>query len=214
MSEIFQCFDEVDQVAMDAALGAINSGELIVIPTDTVYGIAADAFNKSAVQRLLNAKGRGRQMPPPVLIGQLETLPALASKVPGYAQSMLDDLWPGALTLIFHEQPSLAWDLGITRSTVAVRMPADERALAILKRTGPLAVSSANLTGKHAALNVSEAQEQLGESVSVYIDGGPAQIGEASTIVDVTGSVPRVLRTGAISVETLREYNNAIEVSG
>ena len=214
MSEIFQCLDLVDQAAMDAAVGAINAGELIVIPTDTVYGIAADAFNKAAVQRLLDAKGRGRQMPPPVLIGQVETLPALASQVPGYAQAMLDDLWPGALTLIFHEQPSLAWDLGITRSTVAVRMPADERALAILKRTGPLAVSSANLTGQEAALNVADAQEQLGESVSVYIDGGPAQIGQASTIVDVTGSVPRILRTGAISVEKLREYNNAIEVSG
>lgn len=214
MSEIFQCFGEVDQTAMDAAVSAINAGELIVIPTDTVYGIAADAFNKSAVQRLLDAKGRGRQMPPPVLIGQVETLPALASNVPGYAQAMLDDLWPGALTLIFHEQPSLAWDLGITRSTVAVRMPADERALAILKRTGPLAVSSANLTGQEAALNVADAQEQLGDSVSVYIDGGPAQIGQASTIVDVTGSVPRIVRTGAISVETLRAHNNAIEVDG
>lgn len=213
MSELFSCLDTMDQTSLDAAVRAIRAGELLVMPTDTVYGIAADAFNPKAVQRLLDAKGRTRQMPPPVLVSRVETVDALAINVPSYARAMMAALWPGALTLIVHEQPSLNWDLGITRGTVAVRMPADDRALALLDATGPLAVSSANLTGQDAALNVAEAQEQLGQSVSVYLDGGPARIGQASTIVDVTGSVPCIVRQGAIDIDTLREFNNAIEVN-
>lgn len=212
MSQVFHCHEHIDEAAMDAAVSAIRNGELIVLPTDTVYGIAADAFNKVAVQRLLDAKGRTRQMPPPVLIAQLATVDALAINIPSYARSMMEQLWPGALTLIFHEQPSLQWDLGITHSTVAVRMPADDRALAVLNTTGPLAVSSANRTGADAALSIDEAQAQLGDSVAVYLDGGPAALGEASTIVDVTGSVPRVVRLGAISLDRLREFNSAIEL--
>jgi len=191
--------------ALDEAVNVLSRGGLVVLPTDTVYGIAADAFTPPAVQALLDAKGRGRQMPPPVLIPDVRTLDGLATDVPAGARALAEAFWPGGLTLIVRAQPSLAWDLGETHGTVALRMPDHEAALALLRRTGPLAVSSANATGRPAALDVAEAREQLGESVGVYLDGGTAPGGVASTIVDATSGTLRVVRKGAITLERLRE---------
>lgn len=202
--------DEYDR-GLEAAQKAIESGKLVVLPTDTVYGLAADAFSAVAVQRLLDAKGRTRQMPPPVLVGAPTTLDALAIEIPSYLRNMVSALWPGPLTVICNQQPSLNWDLGDTRNTVAIRMPNDPRALALLKQTGPLAVSSANTTGEAAAQNVDDAMRMLGESIAVYLDGGPTASGVPSTILDVTGPTPRVLRNGAIDLATLHEFNNTIE---
>ena len=196
---------EAREEALAAASMAVQRGELVVLPTDTVYGIGADAFDAEAVQSLLDAKGRGREMPPPVLISSATTLDALATGVTDYARRLVDRFWPGPLTLVCNQQPSLQWDLGDTRGTVAVRMPDDEVALALLSRTGPLAVSSANMTGRPAASTVGEAEEMLGESVAVYLDGGHLGGGLASTIVDGTTGVPTILRLGAIPVERLRE---------
>ncbi len=197
--------DEERGTAVDAAALAIQRGRLVVLPTDTVYGIAADAFDTEAVQRLLDAKGRGREMPPPVLVSTASTLDALATKVPDYARKLTDAFWPGPLTVVCHEQPSLRWDLGETRGTVAVRMPAHDLAREILDRTGPLAVSSANLTGQPAATSADEAVAMLGDRVAVIVDGGPSAGAVPSTIVDVTDDRPRLLRLGAISVEELDE---------
>lgn len=208
----FDCADddELDR-GIEAAQAALQRGELVVLPTDTVYGLAADAFSPAAVQRLLEAKGRTRQMPPPVLVGAPTTLEALGSDVPSWLRAMTTALWPGPLTVICKQQPSLTWDLGETHQTVAVRMPDDARALALLKVTGPLAVSSANLTGEPAATTVDEAEAMLGESVAVYLDGGPSPSGVPSTILDATGSTPRVLRAGPIDIDTLHAFNNTIE---
>lgn len=196
---------EERETAIEAAARAVQRGALVVLPTDTVYGIGADAFDHRAVQALLDAKGRGREMPPPVLISAATTLDALASKVPSYVAALTEAFWPGPLTLVCEQQPSLTWDLGETRGTVAVRMPDHEVALALLERTGPLAVSSANLSGRPAATEASAAQEMLGESVEVVIDAGASPKGEASTILDVRGDHPRVLRLGALSVAALDE---------
>ena len=187
---------------------AIRRGELIVLPTDTVYGIAADAFSADSVQALLNAKNRGRDMPPPVLVSAATTLDALAVGVPDYARTLVEAFWPGPLTIVCRQQTSLQWDLGETRGTVAVRMPDDQVALAILERTGPLAVSSANLSGRPAAVDADEAEEMLGDLVEIIVDagrsrGGDANQGQPSTIVDCTGSQGRILRAGALSLETL-----------
>jgi tRNA threonylcarbamoyl adenosine modification protein (Sua5/YciO/YrdC/YwlC family) len=200
----FDCADD-DELGrgIEAAQAALERGELVVLPTDTVYGLAADAFDPDAVSRLLDAKGRGREMPPPVLVSTATTLDALASKVPGYARALTDAFWPGPLTLVCHEQSSLRWDLGETRGTVAVRMPDHDLARELLDRTGPLAVSSANLTGSPAASNAAEAVEMLGDSVAVVVDGGESPGAVPSTIVDVTGDRPRLLRLGVISVEQL-----------
>jgi L-threonylcarbamoyladenylate synthase len=193
------------EAAVEAAAIAVQQGELVVLPTDTVYGIGADAFDPVAVRDLLAAKGRGREMPPPVLVSAATTLDALAVRIPGYARALVEAFWPGPLTLVCHQQSSLQWDLGDTRGTVAVRMPDHEVALAILERTGPLAVSSANKTGMPAATDADQALEMLGEEVAVVVDAGTSPGGEASTIVDVTGDQGRVLRRGALSLEQLNE---------
>jgi L-threonylcarbamoyladenylate synthase len=194
--------------ACESARLAIKDGECIVLPTDTVYGIGADAFSAEAVQRLLNAKKRGRDMPPPVLIGEPALIRTLAADVPEAANALVDRHWPGALTVICRIQPSLRMDLGDTEGTIALRVPNHELARDILRRTGPMAVSSANISGQRAALTCDEAIEQLGASVSVYLDGGPlgGAGGAPSTIVDFTQHEDgQVLRRGGISVETLRE---------
>ena len=194
--------------ATEAAREAIEAGECIVLPTDTVYGIGADAFSAEAVQLLLDAKHRGRDMPPPVLIGEPTLIRALAVNVPEPAKELVEKHWPGALTVICRIQPSLRMDLGDTEGTIALRVPDHELAREILRRTGPMAVSSANISGQAAALTCDEAIDQLGDAVTVYLDGGP--LGDAggapSTIVDFSrDDEGQVLRRGAISVETLRE---------
>lgn len=197
--------------AVEAATLEVRRGNLVVMPTDTVYGLAADAFDPAAVRKLLSAKGRGRDMPPPVLVSTATTLDALAVGVPAYARALVDEFWPGPLTLVCTQQGSLQWDLGDTRGTVAVRMPDHPVALQILERTGPLAVSSANISGEPAATSADEAEEMLGESVDVFVDGG-ASAGEVpSTIIDVTGEQGRVLRAGALGLE---ELNAVLEPLG
>jgi tRNA threonylcarbamoyl adenosine modification protein (Sua5/YciO/YrdC/YwlC family) len=190
---------------IEAAVDALQAGRLVVLPTDTVYGIAADAFSPEAVSALLAAKGRGRDMPVPVLIGSWETLSGLVPAVPGRTRDLIEAFWPGGLTLVVQQARSLTWDLGDARGTVAVRMPLHPVAIELLESTGPMAVSSANRTGQAPALTAADARAQLGEDVAVYLDGGPAATGVASTIVDVTGEVPRVLRAGALSLAALRE---------
>ena len=185
------------------AADAVRRGEVIVLPTDTVYGVGADAFDRAAVRAVLAAKGRGRDMPPPVLVANPRVLDALTHDLPGYARELVDAFWPGGLTLVCPAQPSLDWDLG-TDGTVAVRMPLHRTALALLDRTGPLAVTSANRTGEPAATTCDEAEDQLGEAVTVYLDGGPCAGTAASTILDVTGPRARVLRLGALPLDRLR----------
>ncbi|TAJ49736.1 MAG: threonylcarbamoyl-AMP synthase [Herbiconiux sp.] len=207
MAAIYDCSAPTELLTgMRLARSAIGRGDLVVVPTDTVYGLAADAFSPRAVQRLLDAKGRTRQSPPPVLIPSTATLEALATDIPDAARSLVEEFWPGGLTLILQATPSLAWDLGDTGGTVALRMPADDLALELLADTGPLAVSSANLTGEPAAMTAANAVAMLGDSVSVYLDGGPRTGGLASTIVDATdhSGLLRIVRQGAVSAESLR----------
>lgn len=189
--------------ALEAATAAVKDGKLIVLPTDTVYGIGADAFNKDAVQALLDAKGRGREFPPPVLIGDPNVMHALGLDIPPIIEDLVEEYWPGALTVIVKAQPSLHWDLGNTKGTVALRMPDHEAAIALLKKTGPLAVSSANKHGGDAAKSVMDAAVQLGDAVEVYVDGGKSRIGESSTIIDATVNPPEILRRGALSEEEI-----------
>src|SRR4051812_32278984 len=197
MSPIFDCRDEAQLLAgMRQARQAIGRGELVVLPTDTVYGVAADAFDPDAVARLLAAKGRGRQSPPPVLVAGLTTLRALVAEVPAPVERLVEEFWPGGLTIVLPSQPSLTWDLGETHGTVAVRMPAHRIALELLEETGPLAVSSANRTGRPAAVRIQDAQDMLADSIAVYLDDGYSKTGVSSTIVDATslvgGTEPRI----------------------
>jgi L-threonylcarbamoyladenylate synthase len=215
MAPLFDCSVPSELLTgMRSARVALGRGELAVIPTDTVYGIAADAFQPAAVQRLLDAKGRGRTSPPPVLIPGIPTLDALAESVPDGVRDLVAALWPGGLTIILPARTSLAWDLGETQGTVALRMPSNQVALELLAETGPLAVSSANLTGQPAATTAQQALEALGDTVSVYLDGG--QVGAentdapdpGSTIVDATGLLReggklRIVRHGVLPDATI-----------
>jgi tRNA threonylcarbamoyl adenosine modification protein (Sua5/YciO/YrdC/YwlC family) len=209
MAPIYDCSAEAELLTgMRLARTALGRGDLVVIPTDTVYGLAADAFSPEAVARLVAAKGRGREAPPPVLIPGIPTLDALAEEVPEPVRDLVDAYWPGGLTVILPARSTLTWDLGETRGTVALRMPAHRVALELLTETGPLAVSSANLTGRPAAQTAAEAEQMLGDAVAVYLDGGPGG-SVPSTIVDATGLTRadgklRIVREGAIPADEIR----------
>jgi len=212
MSTRYDCRDpQARAEGIEAAVTAARAGELIVLPTDTVYGIGADAFIPASVTTMLAAKGRGRNMPPPVLIGTARAAAALVDDLGVFGQALIDEFWPGALTLVFRASPTLAWDLGDTKGTVALRMPLHPVALDVLRQTGPMAVSSANRTGQPAATTADEAESQLGEAVSVYLDGGPCTDNVPSTILDLTGTVPTLLRTGAVPVERLRRIVSVVD---
>lgn len=192
-----------------ATRSTLQRGGLAVIPTDTVYGIAADAFSPRAVAKLLTAKGRDRTSPPPVLIPNVATLTALAHEVTEPVKRLTEAFWPGPLTIVLPAQESLMWDLGDTHGTVALRQPNDAITLALLSDTGPLAVSSANKHGQAAATNILEAQRQLGDEVDAYLDAGETQSSVPSTIIDATRSgasepTLTILREGAIRLDQIK----------
>lgn len=206
MSTVYDCNrPDSREAGLGTAANAVRAGGLVVLPTDTVYGIGADAFDSTAVAALLSAKGRGRDMPVPVLVGSWSTVDGLVQSVPQQARALIEAFWPGGLSLVLPQAPSLAWDLGNARGTVNLRMPLHPVALDLLRDVGPMAVSSANSTGHPPASTAGEAQEQLGDAVSVYLDGGPSGEPIASTIVDLTQAQPRVLREGALSLAELSE---------
>ncbi len=206
MTQVFDCTDPHQRAdAIAAAAAAVKSSRLVVMPTDTVYGIGADAFDNGAVAALLAAKGRGRDMPVGVLVGSWHTIEGLVYSVPHSARELIRAFWPGALSLVVQQAPSLQWDLGDARGTVMLRMPLHPVALELLRETGPMAVSSANLSGRPAATTSEEAQRQLGDLVQVYLDAGTSPEQAASTIVDLTGSTPRLLREGPISAAAIAE---------
>lgn len=200
MSTVYDCSRQDDRTAgLAAAAGEIRSSRLVVFPTDTVYGIGCDAFNPNAVNALFDAKGRGRNMPLSVLVGSWTGVDGLVLSVPGRARDLIEAFWPGGLSIVLPHAPSLAWDLGDTRGTVMIRMPLHPVILELLQEVGPIAQSSANATGKRPATTIHEAREQLGETASVYLDGGPAGEAVASTILDLTSDTPRMLREGAVT---------------
>ncbi len=204
MTQFLDCRDPGNRSeAIAAAAAAVKSGRLVVLPTDTVYGIGADAFDASAVAALLEAKGRGRDMPVGVLVGSWHTIEGLVYSVPESTRELIRAFWPGALSLVVQQAPSLQWDLGDARGTVMVRMPLQPVAIELLRQTGPMAVSSANVSGRPAANTAQEAREQLGDLVDVYLDGGRAQQQAASTILDLTGPAPRILREGPVGADAI-----------
>jgi tRNA threonylcarbamoyl adenosine modification protein (Sua5/YciO/YrdC/YwlC family) len=194
------------------AVAALRNGELAVIPTDTVYGIAADAFSPAAVAALQAARGGARSAPPTVLVGSVRTAAALTESLGAFGQDLIDEFWPGALTLIFRASPTLVWDLGDSLGTVAVRMPLHPLALEVLRQTGPLAVSTASLAGAPPATTAARAEAQLGAAVAVYLEAGPCAGTVTSTILDLTGTVPRMLRAGAIGVDEIRKVVPVIDL--
>jgi tRNA threonylcarbamoyl adenosine modification protein (Sua5/YciO/YrdC/YwlC family) len=215
LTRTYDCsVDEEREVGLEEAASAVRRGDLVVLPTDTVYGVGADAFSPAAIDNLLAAKGRDRSMPVPVLVASSQMLDALVDKLPDSAKELTERFWPGALTLVMRHTSHLVWDLGDSRGTVAVRMPDNDLARELIGRTGPLGVSSANRSGHPPATTMMEARLQLGASVAVYLDGGPSPVAIASSIVDLTGHRPVLLRAGAIEPDTLREILPDLDVAG
>lgn len=204
--KIYDCSDPQDRAAgMAAAVKSAKSGRLVVTPTDTLYGIGCDAFDNEAVANLLAAKGRGPDMPVPVLVGSWDTVRGLVATYPEKTQRLVEAFWPGGLSIVVPEAPSLPWNLGDTRGTVMLRMPLHPIAIELLREVGPMAVSSANISGQTPPTTAIAAKQQLGKAVNVYLDGGEAAIGKPSSIVDLSGPRPYILREGAISAERLGE---------
>ncbi|MFC3848604.1 L-threonylcarbamoyladenylate synthase [Corynebacterium hansenii] len=206
MSIIHDCStDEGREKGLKAAVDAVQAGRLVVLPTDTVYGLGCDAFNNAAVASLLRAKHRGPDMPVPVLVGSWTTVDGLVREHTAAGRALVEAFWPGGLSLVVNQAPSLPWNLGDTRGTVMLRMPLHPIAIELLRRTGPMAVSSANISGQEPALTAVRAKQQLGAEAAVYLDGGRATIGKPSTIVDLSGQEARILREGAITAEQIGE---------
>jgi tRNA threonylcarbamoyl adenosine modification protein (Sua5/YciO/YrdC/YwlC family) len=215
MSRRFDCDDPDERSrGIEQAAQAARRGDLVVLPTDTVYGLGTDAFAGHGVAALLHAKGRGRDMPVPVLVGSPRTMSGLTSALPSVAHELVQAFWPGGLTVVVPQAPSLQWDLGDTDGTVALRMPLHPVAIELLTLVGPMAVSSANRSGETPATTVDEAEGQLGDSVAVYLDGGPSGDAVPSSIVDLTGPVPVLLRAGAVSLDELRTVAPDLQVAG
>ncbi|MHA6601640.1 L-threonylcarbamoyladenylate synthase [Corynebacterium coyleae] len=206
MSAIYNCLDpQVRDDAVRAAADAVRAGRCVVLPTDTVYGIGCDAFNNDAVATLLATKRRGPDMPVPVLVGSWSTIQGLVREFSDTAKTLVEAFWPGGLSIVVPEAPSLPWNLGDTRGTVLLRMPNQPLALELLQETGPMAVSSANISGNPPAQTAAEAKAQFGDAIGVYLDGGEAEVGTPSTIIDISKPQPVVLREGAIPVERIGE---------
>ena len=206
MSEVFRCADRDQRTsAIPSAVSAVKNGRLVVLPTDTVYGVGADAFDSAAVGTLLAAKGRGRDMPVGVLVGSWHTIEGLVLTMPDGARELIRAFWPGALSLVVRQAPSLQWDLGDARGTVMLRMPLHPVAIELLREVGPMAVSSANISGRPPAVDAEEARRQLGDLVDVYLDAGICAQQAASTILDLTGPAPQILRVGPVSAESIAE---------
>jgi tRNA threonylcarbamoyl adenosine modification protein (Sua5/YciO/YrdC/YwlC family) len=216
MTRVSQRFSLLDPdeaaLGITAAVAAIRAGDLVVLPTDTVYGVAADPFSNPAVDRLLRAKDRGRETPPPVLVGSVGALQGLADDVDDRVERLVEKFWPGGLSLVLRVQPSVNWDLGETRDTVMLRMPDQDHTLQLLRRTGPLAVTSANRHGRPPATTVDHAEAELGDRVQVYLDGGPTPGDVPSTILDLTRITPQLLRRGVVTDDMLRELIPSMEV--
>lgn len=191
-----------DPRAIEQAQAAVRQGKLVVFPTDTVYGLAADPFNRQAVARLFAAKGRDAHKAIAVLIGGPEHLDQVAQTLNYAARRLAAHFWPGALTIVVPRHPGLPAELS-AYPTVGVRMPDHVFALRLLGRTGPLATTSANRSGERNAVTAQEVVEQIGSEVDLIIDGGPCPGGVPSTVVDCTGPDLRILRQGAVSKESI-----------
>jgi tRNA threonylcarbamoyl adenosine modification protein (Sua5/YciO/YrdC/YwlC family) len=199
--------------ALDEAVNVLGRGGLVVVPTDTVYGLAAEAFTPDAVAALAAATQKPDGVPPAVLVPDARTVDGLCADVPDAARALLAAFWPGRLTLVLHAQPSLAWDLGDDGRTVAVRMPDHPAALALLRRTGPLAVTGAHGAGQSPPSRADGVLPGAG-GVQLVLDAGELPVAGRSTVLDATGPVPRLLRAGAIGLDELRAVTGVLDLDG
>ena len=204
MSEILSLAIERDD-ALERARDALRAGELVVVPTDTVYGVAADPFAVGATAKIFELKNRPRSLPLPVLISRPRQAWALCDSVPPGAAELAAAFWPGALTIVMPQTPDLDWDLGDNVGTIALRMPNHADTLRLIENTGPLAVTSANLSGEPTPALIDDVKARLGDAVAIYLDDGPAKEDKGSTIVDLARRRPAIVREGPIGRDAIEK---------
>ncbi|MEI6361719.1 MAG: L-threonylcarbamoyladenylate synthase [Actinomycetes bacterium] len=200
-----ECADGRDRErAITAAKAAVKRGDLVIIPTETVYAIATDAFSDRGIRAMRVAKSYDETVPLPVMVGSRSTVPGIATGLTDAARALMDAFWPGPLTVLLMPQPTLAWALP-TDGPISIRMPLHPVALALLEASGPLVVTTANTPGLPAPTLVDDAVSQIGRLASLALDVGDLADDESlpSTIVDFTGDMPRVVRVGALPVSEL-----------
>lgn len=185
------------RAALREAERALAAGQVVVVPTDTVYGVAADPAVASATSRIFEVKQRSRDVALPLLVADVDQALSLATAVPSVAKLLMERFWPGALTVVLPRRPGLQADLGDDDDTVGVRCPAHPVPLALCRSVGPLATTSANLHGQDTPATAPAVAEVFGETIAVVLDGGPCT-GAPSTVVDCTGDDPKLLREGRI----------------
>lgn len=191
-----------DMNCLASVTQVIQAGGLVAFPTDTVYGLGCDAFNDRAIQRLYQAKKRTSKKAIPVLISKLEDLEKVASNVTPEIESICKAFWPGPLTVVMAKHQALPDQISPDPS-IGIRIPAHPVALDILRACGPMAVSSANISGGLNARTAQEVLEQLSGRIHLVVDGGPSLGNEPSTVADLTKKLVRILRTGPISLEEI-----------
>jgi L-threonylcarbamoyladenylate synthase len=196
-----------DPQAIPTAVDIINNQGLITFPTDTIYGLAGDPFNAAAIQKIFLAKARPEEKALPVLIGNASQLDSLVLFISERVKRIADAFWPGALTLILPKHPNLPDELS-PYSTVGVRMPDLPFTLELLRQTGPLAATSANISGGADPLTAEDVQSQLGGRVDLILDGGVTPGGTASTVLDATGTNLKILRQGPIALSEIQAILN------
>ena len=197
---------------LEPAINAILRGGLVAFPTETVYGLGADAFNSTAVRRIYEVKGRPSDNPSIVHIASLDQLSDVAIDVPPHLYDVLRKVWPGPFTVILRKSPTVPLETTGGRETVAVRMPAHPVALDLIRGSRPIAAPSANLSGRPSPTRIDHVIHDLMGKVDVIIDGGDTYFGVESTIIDFTGRRPILLRPGPFTLEELRKFFPDIEV--
>ncbi|MCL7475049.1 MAG: L-threonylcarbamoyladenylate synthase [ANME-2 cluster archaeon] len=191
----------------------LRQGGTVAFPTETVYGLGADALNPGAVQKIFQAKGRPQDNPLIVHIADKEQLDVLARDVPDSARTLMDAFWPGPLTLIFWRRDIVPDMTTCGLDTVAVRMPDDPVATALIRQAGtPIAAPSANLSGRPSPTTAEHVIADLSGRIDAVIDGGPVRVGVESTVLDMTREIPVLLRPGEVSMEQLREYVGEVRI--
>lgn len=188
-------------------IDTLKSGGVVAFPTDTLYGLGAAVFIPQAVSRVYEIKGRGKNVPLPLLLASLQQLQTVAVDVPTRVLSLAERFWPGPLTLVVKKSPSVPDLVTGGRPTVAVRIPNHPVALALIDGGGmPITGTSANPSGGQEPITARDVWKLLGDKVDLIIDGGPAQEGVPSTILDVSGNTPSLLRAGALEPQLIEEY--------
>jgi L-threonylcarbamoyladenylate synthase len=196
----------VSKKSIKLARRLLREGELVAFPTDTVYGVGANAFERYAVRQIFKVKQRPVDKAIPVFITQIDDLNQVARDVPNTAWSLLERFWPGALTVVLPKSPHLPVDVTAGRDFVAVRLPDHPLCLELVVKVGrPLAVTSANLSGQPSPTTAEEVAAQLGGRIPLILDGGPTATPHPSSIVDLSVQPPRLLREGDLSLQVLRE---------